>query len=638
MNFQYQYELGALVLLICLAIQFYTTKRFPTKTNAIFSTMIICAIVDISLDIIGCIFIVYPNIIPLWLNYALNIVFFSMQITIPVIFFSYVLYNVGKSYSENPLHIILLLPACITMVVNVTTPLTGWIFGFPIIDGQLQYVRGLLFPMLYVSEGFYLICVLLWVIIYRRYLKKNQRLTIISFLVLIVITSVIQFFFKDLLLTGTAIVISIMLMNFTLQNPEAMLDSTTRAFNREALVTYISGEIARKRKLHMIIIDIDGLGSADRHNGLKLGQALEEDVGIFFESISKKRRNWYFRLDKSRFVIFAKDLNEQHALTKVINDRFNQPWHVANITFELIAKVLEVNTNTSIQFSTSELFTVIDDLLGSDKLLNTHVLNSVFDSVILSKYRRKQLIEESLRKSVKTNEGLYLCYQPIVPENGSNDIIAEALLRYNDQNLGAVSPGEFIPIAEECGLATFLDAFAIREGCKMLKECPQINLLHINLSATEFYTNPASKILDIVQSMEIEPKRICFEITETSAAKYPDVIRAFMEQMLSLGYCFALDDYGTGYANARQVILLPFKTIKIDKVLLDSSHDAQIFLASVLKMFKDIGKETVIEGVETKEQFDRVVEQGADMIQGFLLSPPLTSKDYIKFFTNQLNK
>ena len=212
--------------------------------------------------------------------------------------------------------------------------------------------------------------------------------------------------------------------------------------------------------------------------------------------------------------------------------------------------------------------------------------------------------------------------------------MAEVLLRYNDPNLGGVSPVEFMPVIEQSGMAVFIDSLVVDQASRFLAEHPEIGSLHINLSAAEFFHNPIKRISETVLKNGAAPNRICFEITESAAAKSSEMLMSFMTQMIRLGFSFALDDYGTGHSNIIQVMNLPFSTVKIDKGLLDDEDKGAKFLESTIKLFKDLEIEPVIEGVESKTLLDRVRQYGASMIQGFLYSPPLTENDYLKFIKN----
>lgn len=633
MTFQYQYELCALIILVCMAIQYLSLKKFPSKTNMIFIAIMLCSIMDLALDVLGCFTLIYVNEVPLWVTYAVNNIFFCFQIIIPVLMLTYVVYSVGFSFATNPGFLAILIPAAVFLGIQFINPFTHVVFEIAPIDGTLQYARGILFPTLYISEFIYLAAVVVMVILFRNNLTSKQKGTILLFVAVIVFASVIQIFFPEILLTGMAMTISIMLMDMILQNPEDMLDNATRVFNGSALELFLSASMSRGKRIFLSVVDVDGLDMFSRGTG-KADQIIETEIGKFFHRLSKKG-GWVFRLSKTRFFVIAKDKDELEEHSNAILERFRKKWKVGNMSVDLLANVLCVETNTSIQFSNSEMIALIDEVIETNTAIGNQKSYLLIDSTILAKLRRRHIIEESLRRSFKTNEGLYLCFQPIISTTNSSFIAAEALLRYNDQSLGAVSPVEFIPIVEKCGMASFIDTYVINEGCKFLCRHPEVNLLHINLSAAEFSHNPAEMISSIVEAYDVDPGRICLEITESSAATHPDILLSFMTEMNRKGFHFALDDYGTGFANVLQVLKLPFRDIKIDKTLLADNERSRTFLSSTIKMFLEIGLVPIIEGVETNEQLEIVTKLGATTIQGFLFSPPLVEADFMRFISKQ---
>ena len=312
-------------------------------------------------------------------------------------------------------------------------------------------------------------------------------------------------------------------------------------------------------------------------------------------------------------------------------DKFKSGWKAEGIKVDLMAKIICIITNTSIQLSSAELISIVNDTIYSENVLNNQRIRLSIDSKLIAKYRRIQLIEESMRRAVKTKEGLFVCFQPIINTEDPGMITAEVLLRYNDKNLGIIQPSEFIPIVERRGLALFIDSYVVEAGCRFLAANPEVDMLHINLSATEFFHNPVQRITAIVNDHGVDPHRICFEITESSAAKNPEILLAFMKSMISRGFSFALDDYGTGYSNALQVMSMPFKFVKIPSVISSKQERSRRFIDGTIRLFMDLGISTVVEGVETKEQLDEVKSLGVNYIQGFYYSVPLEENDYIAY-------
>jgi len=591
---------------------------------------------DLSLDVIGSITLAYIEVVPIWVNYIVNGLFYFFQTILPALTTTYVIYALGLSYRRNPKLSLTLVPGILILVLQITTPLTGLMFSIREVDGITRFVQGPMIKALYAIVAFYLFVLLCLGIVYRSKLSKKQIITIFFFSFVVTVAMVLQIRHPSILLTGTGITLAIMLWDLTLQNPEHMIDDSSGAFNIDALHLYLERS-KHTGHVYATVVEIDGLSATDRGIEPGAANALQKKIGTFFSSLTK-RKVWYFKEARNRFWIFARNQSELEQMSTMIVDRFNESWNAGGFEVELLARVLYFSTNTSIQLSSAELIAIVGQSLDRDGMITRQKNKYVIDSNLLAKYRRRNLLEESLRRSLKTNDGFYICFQPIISLKPNAPTIAEVLLRFNDPNLGAVSPAEFIPIIEENGLSMFMDNYVVDRACEFLSGHPEIDVLHVNLSASEFYNNPVKRISSIVMSYNVSPSKICFEITESAAARNPEMLSSFMTQMIALGFSFALDDYGTGYSNAIQVIRMPFKTIKIDKVLLSEGKKSKGFLEATIRMFTEIGMDTVIEGVETKEQLDRVVSYGANQIQGFLFSPPLVDVDYLSFINKEKDR
>lgn len=631
-TYQLRYEVCSLVFLFALTFQFLSARKFPTRTNNVFTVILLTSLLDLALDILGCLTVMNIVMVPLWVNYLINGVFYCLQITIPALTCIYVLLATGCTFRANYRAFLILVPASSFLLLQFMNPFTKMFFYFEVIDGVAFFRYGPFSLLFYVCTAFYLLALLVLIIRNRQRLTKKQIMTVGFFCILVTVAMVIQILHPDVILTGTAITVSIMLWDLTLQNPENMVDDETGIFNSPALRLFIDGRI-RFGKVFATVVEISGMGSTEREIGDRSTSIMMKRIGSFLTTLSPGRV-WCFRDSRTRFWIGSKNNAEMEQVASKIVERFQSPWDAGDISIDLMAKVLNVKTSTSIKTTTPELISVVNEALDEEPSFTGQKRTVDIDSSHLARHRRRQILEESIRRSIKTGEGFYLCFQPIISLDDSNKTMAEVLLRYNDPNLGGVSPVEFMPIIEQGGMAVFIDSLVVDGASRFLAEHPEIESLHINLSAAEFFHNPIKRISETVLKNGVSPNRICFEITESAAAKSSDMLMSFMTQMIRLGFSFALDDFGTGYSNIIQVMNLPFHTVKLDKALIDDEDKGKKFLESTLKLFNDLGIETVVEGVESKTILDRVQKYGAKMVQGFLYSPPLTESDYLKFVRN----
>ena len=249
----------------------------------------------------------------------------------------------------------------------------------------------------------------------------------------------------------------------------------------------------------------------------------------------------------------------------------------------------------------------------------------------MNRINRDRRIKEILEQCLKEQRGLYMVYQPIYDVGKKIFNHFEALIRLDNDELGYVGPAEFIPIAEDSGLANEIDYFVLNETCAFLERNPQVEILEINISCAEFFNNPSYRFLKVIKEHNIDPKRICLEITETIAVKYPEKTKEFMNDLGQYGVQFAMDDFGSGYSNIARFITLPFSIAKLDKTLLEESKNIKIFFDSAVNLFKSLGIPIVIEGVETETQLATSKTKKIEFIQGYYFSKPLKEEDLQKF-------
>ncbi len=156
-----------------------------------------------------------------------------------------------------------------------------------------------------------------------------------------------------------------------------------------------------------------------------------------------------------------------------------------------------------------------------------------------------------------------------------------------------------------------------------------LDTVEINLSAAEFINQGFyDRFMSVYDKYDIDPKLLIFEVTETVATISYEIMIEYMELLMKMGIKFAIDDFGKGYANLTQVLNLPFSIIKLDRSILVSDNDKQssTIFEDILMMFKKLGKAIVVEGVETIEEVNQIIDLDPDFIQGFYYCKTLPEK------------
>ena len=243
------------------------------------------------------------------------------------------------------------------------------------------------------------------------------------------------------------------------------------------------------------------------------------------------------------------------------------------------------------------------------------------------------------------NEQLYLHYQPKLTTKGLLLKGLEALARWQHPEQGAIPPVYFIAQAESQGLIGILTFHLLEKALKqkMLWQQKGLNFnLAFNLSPLSL-SNPdfADWMFDLVQSYHIKPSDLTFEVTENILLG--DVAKSIqtLARLRLRGFLIAIDDYGSGFANAEQLSRIPATELKIDRSMIDgvaNKSQLQTILSSTVKLAADLGLSTVAEGVETREDFHVIEGLGVDLVQGYYFSKPLSGESLPTWISGDLRQ
>lgn len=247
---------------------------------------------------------------------------------------------------------------------------------------------------------------------------------------------------------------------------------------------------------------------------------------------------------------------------------------------------------------------------------------------------RRLSLANNLRNALLKQE-LSVYYQPIVGVRDQHLVGAEALSRWQHPKHGWISPGEFIPVAEETGIITELGVWVLKrvaeDAASLLTELPVLRL-SVNISAHQLYHREFFQVLDTIAIDHPQiAEHLILEITETAAMVDVDGASLRLARLKDMGFGVALDDFGTGHSSLSYLRRLPVDVLKIDRSFIsemtESNHDAGI-VKNILALASNLQLKTVAEGVERQEQLVVLRDHGCYAIQGFLFSPALPRRDF----------
>lgn len=264
--------------------------------------------------------------------------------------------------------------------------------------------------------------------------------------------------------------------------------------------------------------------------------------------------------------------------------------------------------------------------------------HQMFDEHMDEQVQQQVQLEDELWRALKNNE-FVLYYQPVIDLNSGAIIGAEALLRWPNEHGEWISPTEFIPLTEQCGLIVPLSEWVFSEACTQLQMWrerePELGdfTMSVNLSSRHFETSGlATMIAGVIEQAEIDPKWLHIEITESMLTGNNETVLANFEGLKRIGIKFSLDDFGTGYSSLGYLRNFPIDLLKIDRTFvqgLPDNADNAAIVTTIIALAHSVNLAVVAKGVETTAQVSFLQQQGCHYAQGFVFSRPLPPDEFL---------
>ncbi|MFO0954664.1 MAG: EAL domain-containing protein, partial [Isosphaeraceae bacterium] len=242
----------------------------------------------------------------------------------------------------------------------------------------------------------------------------------------------------------------------------------------------------------------------------------------------------------------------------------------------------------------------------------------------------------------------WVAYQPIVSIETRRVVGFEALVRWEHPERGLVSPGEFIPAAEESGLIIPLDLWVFKEACRQMRawhsmfiEAPPL-ILSVNLSCKQFgQPDLIDKLDQVIEETGIDPSCLKIEVTESMIMSQPEAAADKLRQMKERGVSLSMDDFGTGYSSLSYLHKFPFNVLKIDRSFVGrigpGGENSEI-VSTIIALAHNLNMHVVAEGVESEHQCDQLLALSCEFGQGYFFSRPLRAKDAEAYLVRQVRE
>ena len=420
----------------------------------------------------------------------------------------------------------------------------------------------------------------------------------------------------------------------------AYTDPVTRLPNRLRFVSKLDSTVASGQGVYLVICDLDRFRQVNVTHGPRLADmALATIAERLRAAVSQSHSSSFFlgRIGADQFGIILPGAEEC-----AVKDLLATADQAVSEGMALEGEQVRITASFGAARAPEDATTGADLLKQAEVALKEAknlpgVRRAFFDHGLLAKARAKSKLEDELREGLERGEFVAV-FQPKVKLETGELVGAEALARWRRPDGSVVSPGVFVPIAEELGLISRLGKSVMRDACFAAAGWNRkgiVSSIAVNVSPHQF--DDPDFIPSVYQALDdsgLNPELLELEITESAAVADPDRVARIMWPLRNRGVRLAIDDFGTGHSNFASITRLPFDVFKIDQQFvraLSTDPHAPAIVEMILAMAEALGQETVAEGVETKEQADFLLRRACTIGQGYYYSPPLPADEFDLF-------
>lgn len=626
LSFDYTAVFGYMIIYIWMLNE----KRIPMRSYRVFRMLLATSLGAAVLEIISTMLARQMEAVGYTCVYlVLTLQTFFLNL-IPAFFLYYVLLLANSDFMNNRFRLLYRLAMTVDVVILALNPFLKWAFAF---ENDMYRIKpvGLI---IYLIDLVAIVCSVITIVRRRKNFLFIKPVPLTCIFICGLVACLGQALFYIPLLNLMIMTVCLTLYHYQ-QNSIMLTDSVTGLFNRQFMGEYIRNLYYDNTAFGVIMVSMDDFKFINKTYGVASGDQLLRQVGLSLEHM--KAAKTVFRFGSDQFcVVLNKKVETLGRLAEQIHGFFHESWcsdNSADIMLSASICCIECPRDAG---TYRELIEVIDYAVAESKRLKKGQITDISE-IDLDRVKREKAVAKAVRFALERDSFL-VYYQPIYDVEKKGYHSAEALVRLKDEELGWISPEDFIPIAEKNGLIVELGESILTKVCRFISENhleqTTIEFIEVNLSPLQLLqTQFAERVKEIMAEYGVSARQINFEITETAAVNSMPVIMNNINSLMSYGINFSLDDYGSGYANINYINRMAFNIIKIDKEMLWESfknEKARVTLEYTISMLNALQLFIVAEGVETEEMRDKLVQFGCHYLQGWLFSKAVSGEEFMK--------
>lgn len=575
-----------------------------------------------------------PDLFSVTAQGVTTLIFYFFHNALPFTIAVYTLALTGKKFRSRRALAFFCFPFVAAVVIIATNPLTGFIFYH---DAALRYHHGNGLSVLYFLAFCYLAYVAYLLIDRKKTLSLLARRVFPVVLATPLIAIALENIFSahGILVECFAAAVSTLLVLYTIQNSSELVDGSTGLFNRTAFIKYSGSRLQNQVAFDVLLINIQNMSLMRQVFAIQDLLRLSQSMSSFLSRQTGKLGTAFLLQNDSYALLLNSSATEpeRQSLIGGLMERFDRPWTIgeteADISMQLCLIRCPEDAKGVIEiFDCLERLSALESPEGQSQLLRPENLNFV-DSA------REAEAETAMRVALETGR-IELLYQPIYSVAKGRAVFAEAFLTLQTDDGKRIPQRVLLRVAQRSGFAQRLGLMIIDTVCAFYTaqalEGSGIEQIEIRLSGAQcIQSDLAEQALSVIDAWRLDPRHICFQITETAAVHSPEIMTRNMKALSEREVVFALDDYGSGYTDLGYIVELPFSLIKLDKSIVHAgfqSRKGRIIMDSTIELLKRLNRKIIAEGVETAEQAELLAALGCDYLQGYFYSRPLEAKDF----------
>lgn len=617
-----QFQICGLCILFLLIIFYKSHKNLELYKEKVFYSVLCIITGSLILDILSLVMIHYRHNLP-----AFFVSFICKTYIVSLIFgacaaFLYVWADLSSEVTHRKI-------VSRSMLVLLTESIVVYVIPIYIFEeGRIAYTYGPATIAVYIFTVTYILLTLGFTFHYREKINKRRMFAIVLWMFIWMGSAVIQFCHPEILAVGFSGAIGTLVLFVVIENPEANLDRTLGCFNSYALVEYISQFYAEKKNFCVLEISFENQELLEK-NSMDAYEIMKSVLHILknYESIL------VFKNISFSLVLISRTPENLRAAGREIFTYFKD----TDVLDKSVSFIMTEKTDVFSGMEELDRFLVFARKEYEDEkgiMIETN-------EKMVEKFKEQYSIGREIENAL-AEDRVEVFLQPIYSNHSKAFTSAEALVRIRKEDGSMLSPGVFIPVAEENGQILELGERVFEKVCAFLRDTDAVKMgihyIEVNLSVVQCEKeNLAERLISIIEKYQIRPEWINLEITETASIKARKSLLYNMNRLIEYGFSFSLDDFGKGESNLMYVVEMPVSIIKLDYDISKAffqNPKAQHVVRAVVGMAHDMKLNVVAEGIEQQEEIDAMEQEEIDYIQGYFYSRPIPMEDFLNFIRN----